>query len=225
MSTLGWILILAAIWVVRAVFKGQVIDDGGKFVLLDNLNATIQGVILGEPAEIAGTGDPIPVTSVALSGGSENGGGGGNTGRDSDNGNGSENSGSGGGSRALLLTTAVRLGQGKPYVFGAAGPRAYDCSGLVWDAMRKAYPARFGKLRRFTTFTLMRSAAAKHLTTITADQSAPGDIVLWNTHIGIVSGPDRFYSARNPRSGIGYSKISSFNTGHGNSYKFLRVMT
>lgn len=108
--------------------------------------------------------------------------------------------------RATLLAEMVRLGNAATggYVWGATGPTSYDCSGLVWQAMKNTgvYSGS-----RFTTSTFVKTLGSK----IAQVQSPEtGDIVLWpGTHIGVVSSPGQFYSAKSPKSGIGYAPISS----------------
>lgn len=113
---------------------------------------------------------------------------------------------------SALLNKAVSLAKaaGNRYVFGAEGPNAYDCSGLVWAAA-KAIGVYKGE--RFTTYTITHHAAdaAQFVRVATP---AVGDIVVWDEnaahgHMGIVSGPDQFFSARSVASGIGYGKIST----------------
>lgn len=104
-----------------------------------------------------------------------------------------------------LLSAMVALGSGKPYVYGAEGPNAYDCSGLVWAACRKigVYNGP-----RFTADSSMLQA----LQDVIVQDGKPqvGDIVLWSGHhVGVVSGPDRYYSAYNPTKGILNQPISA----------------
>lgn len=103
-----------------------------------------------------------------------------------------------------LLSTAVALGTaaGNTYQWGATGPDAYDCSGLVWTAMKQlGYTGR-----RFNTATFALSKAGTRVAT-----PATGDVVLWTGHhMGIVSGTDQFYSAKSALLGIGYAKISTW---------------
>jgi cell wall-associated NlpC family hydrolase len=118
-----------------------------------------------------------------------------------------------------LLAKAVQLGSAaKGYRLGATGPDYYDCSGLVWQAM-KAVKAYSGA--RFTTssFVGMMGKKIKRVT-----DPAPGDIVLWPTHhMGVVSGKDKMYSAMSPRSGIGYASISASTPSIGGTPVYYRI--
>lgn len=106
-----------------------------------------------------------------------------------------------------LLSEAMRIGSAaKGYRLGSTGPDYFDCSGLVWRAMMNVgmrHP-------RFTTasFTLVVPEAKR------VDSPQVGDIVNWaGKHMGIVSGPDRFYSALSPDSGITDAPISTTRVG------------
>ncbi|MEV6865742.1 NlpC/P60 family protein [Streptosporangium subroseum] len=88
--------------------------------------------------------DPDQTTLAAANGGHAPGGSGGGGG----NGGGSSTHGSGGAAPVLPyvagsgtgadIVNAARANLGKPYVWGANGPSAFDCSGLVFDALNKA---------------------------------------------------------------------------------------
>jgi cell wall-associated NlpC family hydrolase len=95
------------------------------------------------------------------------------------------------------LATAQRLGAGKPYLLGAEGPDAYDCSGLVWRAL---YVNGTYTGQRFTTHNF-ESVAPKFATRVSDPQV--GDIVVWPTHhMGFVAGNDLMFSAYNHDHGI-----------------------
>jgi hypothetical protein len=93
--------------------------------------------------------------------------------------------------RALTLALAQR---GKPYVFGAAGPDAFDCSGLVQWAFRQLGVAA------------PRTAQAQHAWTRPVDvaELRPGDLVFFErtysspdrvTHVGIYAGGGQMVNA------------------------------
>jgi cell wall-associated NlpC family hydrolase len=77
---------------------------------------------------------------------------------------------------------------GKPYRWGGAGPRSYDCSGLAMAAWRRAglrLPHRADLQHR----AIRRKVPLKHL--------RPGDLVFFsgNNHVGIYVGRRRFIHA------------------------------
>jgi len=104
-----------------------------------------------------------------------------------------------------LVAEVMRLGEAaKGYRLGATGPDYYDCSGLIWRAMRKLdiYTGP-----RFTTHVFAAVAAAKGWAKV--DTPAAGDVVLWPAkHMGVATGGDGMYSARNEEKGINPSTIS-----------------
>lgn len=78
--------------------------------------------------------------------------------------------------------------QGKPYVWGAAGPNAYDCSGLVQWAFKQA------------GVMLPRVAAAQSTvgTPVSRDQLRPGDLVFFYSpvsHVAIYLGDGKVIHA------------------------------
>ncbi len=100
------------------------------------------------------------------------------------------------------LVVRIALAQRhKRYVRGAAGPRAFDCSGLVRYAYRLAGVSnRLGG--GHSARGMLRWARRHHL----ASRSHPrvGDVVIYGngTHAAIYIGHGRVISALNPRQGI-----------------------
>ncbi|OOM75731.1 murein DD-endopeptidase MepH precursor [Clostridium puniceum] len=83
---------------------------------------------------------------------------------------------------------------GKPYVYGAAGPNAFDCSGLTQYVFSK-----FGINLSRTTYTQVGEG-----TKVNRSDLKPGDLVFFNTqgstsHVGIYIGNGEFIHA--PRTG------------------------
>jgi peptidoglycan DL-endopeptidase CwlO len=84
---------------------------------------------------------------------------------------------------------------GKAYVYGAAGPSAYDCSGLTmaaWGAAGVGLP---------------HSSSAEYGsgTHISASQLQPGDLVFYYSpisHVGMYIGNGMIVNAENPSSGV-----------------------
>ncbi len=83
---------------------------------------------------------------------------------------------------------------GKPYVYGAAGPNAFDCSGLT-----KYVFSKFGVNLSRTTYTQVGEG-----TKVNRNDLKAGDLVFFNTegsisHVGIYIGNGEFIHA--PRTG------------------------
>lgn len=98
-----------------------------------------------------------------------------------------------GNAAAGSLVAAVRSQIGKPYRWSATGPDAFDCSGLVYWALKSSgYP----DVPRFTTATFGGWAKSNGFTKITdASQFAAGDIVVKAGHMGVCSGPGTMIDA------------------------------
>lgn len=210
MTAIAWILIIGGVLLLRAAFKGQVFNADGEFVLVEKLGNVVEAFITGDNKKLdALANDPSgginaptkPVETPDPTSGILK----------TDSGNVL--------AAASLLSAAIKRGQSaKGYRFAATGPDWYDCSGLVWRAMQDAYHGY--KRPRFTSHVMLLPPWSQDWKRVSTPQV--GDIVLWrNHHTGIVSGPDKFYSARNPRSGIGHSSISGWK-GQGAPI-FLRV--
>lgn len=94
---------------------------------------------------------------------------------------------------------------GKQYVWGAAGPNNYDCSGLILDAYRQV------------GITLPHNAAAQYNSTmrISRDELQPGDLVFYNSlsHVGMYIGNGYIVHAPNSRSVVKVVPVD-----HGNVY-------
>ncbi|WP_238430884.1 C40 family peptidase [Frankia nepalensis] len=103
------------------------------------------------------------------------------------------------GAKAVYLAS---LQKGKPYVYGAAGPYAFDCSGFAQYIYKQ--------LGRY----LPRTAQQQFYATIRVPQSAkqPGDLIFFGTpdnitHMGIYAGNGYMWAA--PRTGdyVKYQQI------------------
>ncbi|MEU6858230.1 NlpC/P60 family protein [Glycomyces sp. NPDC046736] len=95
--------------------------------------------------------------------------------------------------------------RGEPYVWGAAGPNSWDCSGLILGAY-----AQLG-------ITLPHNAAAQYNSTanISRDELKPGDLVFYNNlaHVGMYIGNDLIVHAPNSSTVVKVVPID-----HGNVY-------
>ncbi|RXE83168.1 NlpC/P60 family protein [Lactiplantibacillus plantarum] len=109
-----------------------------------------------------------------------------------------------GASSSTLVNAMEKYGATNKYVYGAEGPSAFDCSGLVEYTLKKlgiSFPRTSGEQYR----------ASKHVS-----NPKPGDLVFFgpggSDHVGVYTGNGEFYSAENEHSGMGISKV------HGGGY-------
>jgi len=114
------------------------------------------------------------------------------------------------GEKAVYLAS---LQKGKPYVYGAAGPYSFDCSGLVQYVFRQ-----LGR-------NLPRTAEAQYEATVHVAQSAkqPGDLIFFGPpggiyHVGIYAGNGYMWAA--PQTG----GVVSLRPIYSSSYRVGRVM-
>ena len=108
--------------------------------------------------------------------------------------------------RAARVVRIALAQRGKRYVRGAIGPRAFDCSGLVRYAYRRAgVSSRLGG--GHSARGMLRWARIHHR----ASRSNPqvGDVVIYGngSHAGIYIGHGRVISALNPRQGIRITRL------------------
>lgn len=112
----------------------------------------------------------------------------------------------GGGAEGGLLGAVEKYGKGKPYVWGAEGPDAFDCSGLVKYALEKA----FGK--SFPHYSGDQYAMSRPV-----KDPQMGDLVFFGpggrNHVGVYAGNGKVWSAMSPSSGIGMANVSDFHEG------------
>lgn len=115
---------------------------------------------------------------------------------------------SGGAANSDLLAAAQKYGSGHPYVWGAKGADAFDCSGLVQYAVEHAFHKSFPA-----------GSSAQYAATKSVDNPQPGDLVFFGAgganHVGIYAGGDNYYSAQSPSASpnIGMGKISAVHEG------------
>ena len=110
----------------------------------------------------------------------------------------------GGASSSSLVNAMMKYGATNKYVWGAAGPSAFDCSGLVEYTLKKlgiSFPRTSGEQYK----------ASKHVS-----NPKPGDLAFFgpggSEHVGVYTGHGEFYSAENEKDGMGISKV------HGGGY-------
>lgn len=102
-----------------------------------------------------------------------------------------------------LLMHAIDTRLGARYVWGAAGPRVFDCSGFVWSSF-KEIGADFTRGSARTYWT--RFAPARE-----DEKYKFGTLVFFNglSHVGIVADEYGFYHASR-RKGVIYSRFDSY---------------
>jgi NlpC/P60 family len=105
------------------------------------------------------------------------------------------------------------------YVLGSTGPDYYDCSGLIWRAMKNL---GIYQGSRFTTSTWNSVAGAQGWQRL--DSPVEGCVIVWPTrHMGVSLGGDKMYSARSSSKGIGVSTVSGDSDYFGVSADFWQV--
>ena len=105
-----------------------------------------------------------------------------------------------------LLGAVEKYGKGKPYVWGAEGPDAFDCSGLVKYALEKAFGKSFPHYSG-DQYAMSRGVKDPQI----------GDLVFFGpggrNHVGVYAGNGQVWSAMSPSSGIGMANVSDFHEG------------
>jgi len=102
------------------------------------------------------------------------------------------------------------VNSGKPYVWGAQGSKAYDCSGLVYAAYKAAglTAPSWSRLNAALYFVATKRVPLTDL--------QPGDLLFWSYdgtvqsiyHVAIYAGNNMIWEARNTKAGLKYSNIS-----------------
>ncbi|MEU1463469.1 NlpC/P60 family protein [Streptomyces sp. NPDC005727] len=106
-----------------------------------------------------------------------------------------EQAGSAAGPRAAAAVAYAYQKLGSPYVWGATGPSAFDCSGLVQAAYRSA-----GVSLPRTTYAQINAGRR-----VPRSQLQPGDLVFFYSgisHVGIYIGNGRMIHAPNPSAPV-----------------------
>ena len=104
--------------------------------------------------------------------------------------------------RAAAAVAFAKAQVGKPYVYGAAGPNAYDCSGLTMASWARAGVG------------LPHSSSAQYGSGphVSASQLQTGDLVFYYqpiSHVGMFIGGGMIVHAANPSTGVTISGLYS----------------
>lgn len=101
------------------------------------------------------------------------------------------------------MLSAIDERLGAPYVFGATGPRVFDCSGFVWSVFHEA-GINFDRASA-------RSLWAQFEAPKPGEEYKFGTLVFFNNlrHVGIVAGPEGFYHASSSH-GVTYSTFNDY---------------
>ena len=102
---------------------------------------------------------------------------------------------------AARVVHIAELQRGKRYAYGAAGPSAFDCSGLVrYSYLKAGVSSRLGG--GHSGYAMLAWGRAHHLVSKTNPQV--GDVVIYGngSHAAIYIGHGRVISALNPSQGI-----------------------
>ena len=96
---------------------------------------------------------------------------------------------------AQRLIRVARRQLGDRYVYGAAGPRRFDCSGLVLYSLRHSHSRRVASLGGRSADSFYAAYRRHHR--VGRRHGHPGDFVIWGggRHIGIYLGQGRAISA------------------------------
>ncbi|MQS11893.1 hypothetical protein F7Q99_06205 [Streptomyces kaniharaensis] len=102
---------------------------------------------------------------------------------------------------AAALAAAVRM-IGSPYVYGSAGPRTFDCSGLMYYSWRQA------------GVTLPRTSQAQAYAgqRVSLSEARPGDLVIFYRdmhHVGMYAGGGVIVHAPYPGAKVRYESVNA----------------
>lgn len=94
--------------------------------------------------------------------------------------------------KGMYVVEVARRYEGFPYMNGANGPYAFDCSSFT----RQVY-AQVGIYLPRVPIDQVKMGPR-----IPASQARPGDLMWWPGHVGIYTGNGQHIAARNPAKGI-----------------------
>lgn len=104
-----------------------------------------------------------------------------------------------------MVISTLKSQVGKPYVYGAAGPNSFDCSGLTYYCYKKA------------GIYLNRSSRdqASNGKYVSKSNLKPGDLIFFNSgtdsirHVGMYVGNNKFIHSPSPGKTVRYESLST----------------
>ncbi|WP_433891710.1 C40 family peptidase [Streptomyces sp. CA-111067] len=106
---------------------------------------------------------------------------------------------------AAKLISFLKSQLGKPYVYGAAGPDSYDCSGLTQVAYQTV------------GVSLPRTSQEQSTvgTPVSVSDVQPGDIIFWGGegsayHVGVYIGDGQYLDAANPSTPVAIHQMADY---------------
>ena len=107
-----------------------------------------------------------------------------------------------GGSAALAALSVAQSELGKPYVYGAAGPDSFDCSGLVMYAYAQAGVS-------LPHYAAAQYDQGRH---VGRGELQPGDLVFFDGlgHVGIYAGNGQFIHAPHTGTVVQYASMAGY---------------
>jgi len=115
--------------------------------------------------------------------------------------------------RGAHILQIAALYKGRPYVYGASGPRAFDCSGYTSYVMRKA-------LHVSLPHNAAAQAHARHVRAVSRAHRMIGDLVFFHSgggigHVAIYAGNGRIWTAPHTGSHVRLQSMYSSNVSYG----------
>jgi prepilin-type processing-associated H-X9-DG protein len=98
------------------------------------------------------------------------------------------------------VVAAAESRLGLPYVYGAAGPNSFDCSGLTYWCYLQADRGNIGRADYD-----QRAKALISWPYAGPNSAAPGDVLWWDGHVAIYVGGGRYIHAPEPGKTVCYS--------------------
>ncbi|MBA1433993.1 C40 family peptidase [Bombilactobacillus bombi] len=108
--------------------------------------------------------------------------------------------------QAQKLIDTAKAQLGKPYAWGAKGPSAFDCSGLMHYVYQQALGKEIGG------YTVAQEAAGD---SVDIKDLKPGDLVFWGSHgatyhVALYAGNNQYIDAPQPGQNVSVHTISSY---------------